>query len=97
MRFKPSLEDDDVRFDLGLIFLNRDIFKDAVKDYALQTRKNLMVKKNYKTRVVVRCVPGCPYYMRVTKTPTRPYWHLVTFIDNHNCCRGDTNRNAKSE
>lgn len=78
------------------MFSNKDTFKDAVKDYALQTRKNLKIKKNDKTRAVVKCVPKCPFYMRIAKTPIRPVWQLVSFCDEHNCCRTGTNRNEKS-
>ncbi|XP_057450504.1 uncharacterized protein LOC130742417 [Lotus japonicus] len=72
------------------------MFKDAVKDFALQTKKNLKFEKNDKKRVVVGCVPECPSYLRISKTPTRPLWQLVSFRPEHNCCRTGTNRQAKT-
>ncbi|XP_057418034.1 uncharacterized protein LOC130712214 [Lotus japonicus] len=76
--------------------MNKDLFKDAVKDFALQTKKNLTIFKNDKKRVVVKCVEECPFYLRISKTPSRPIWQIVSFSNTHNCCRTATNRQAKT-
>ncbi|XP_057431191.1 uncharacterized protein LOC130724048 [Lotus japonicus] len=45
---------------------------------------------------MVGCVPECPFYLRISKTPTRPLWQVVSFRPEHNCCRTGTNRQAKA-
>src|ERR1044072_18441 len=35
--------------------------------------------------------------MRMSRTPTRPQWQLLSFCPAHNCCRKRKNRQAKAE
>ncbi|XP_057423086.1 uncharacterized protein LOC130717015 [Lotus japonicus] len=95
-RFKPS-ESGIVQFECGLTFTNKDLFKDGVKDYALENKKDAKIIKNDKKRVVVACKPECPFYLRISKTPTRPVWQVVSYDPDHTCCRTSTNRQAKAE
>ena len=96
-RYKPVDEGDPVIFEVGHIFATKEIFKTAIKDYSLQEKKDLKITKNDKTRIVVKCVEKCPFYMRVSRTDTRQYWLLVTFDNNHDCCRSAENRQAKTK
>lgn len=41
--------------------------RDALKDYAMEMKKNVTIKKNDKKRMVVKCMEGCKFYMRVSK------------------------------
>ncbi|XP_057449216.1 uncharacterized protein LOC130740575 [Lotus japonicus] len=95
-KFKPTEDGEVVHLELGLTFNNKDQFKDAVSDFAIQTKKNLTITKNDKKRMVVKCVKECPFYLRASKTPSRPIWQIVSFHNNHNCCRTASNRQAKT-
>ncbi|XP_057440813.1 uncharacterized protein LOC130732838 [Lotus japonicus] len=92
--FKPTADEEFVHLELSMTFNNKDQFTDTVKDFAIQTKKNMKITKNDKKRVVVKCVDECPFYMRASKTPSRPIWQIVSFYNNHNCCRLATNRQA---
>ena len=95
-RYKPVDEGEKVKFELGQIFSTKEVFRNAVKEYALQEKKDLKLTKNDNKRVVAQCVEDCPFYLRVSKTETRPYFMLVTFVDEHNCHRTASNRQAKT-
>lgn len=92
--FRQPLEGELVHFKKGQVFKSKAQFIAAVRDYALEQRKNLKFVKNDKVRVLVQCVEGCPCYMRITKTKSRPYFQLVGFNPEHTCCRTARNRQA---
>ena len=96
-KYKPVDEGEQVTNEIGQIFASKEIFKTAVKDFALQEKKDLKIVKNDKTRVVVKCVEDCPFYMRASRTESRQYFMLVTLENNHKCHRTAENRQAKTK
>ncbi|XP_057432604.1 uncharacterized protein LOC130725385 [Lotus japonicus] len=95
-RFRPAEDGDSVNFVLGQIFDSNDIFIHVVKEFALQHKKDMKIVKNDKKRVVVNCVKGCPFNLRISKTNSRHYFLLVTYEATHNCCRSASNWQAKT-
>jgi hypothetical protein len=71
--FKFPKKGDPVRFELGMQFASKELAKEDVKDHAMQTRTNLRFKKNDKQRLVVKCLPNCPYHMLIAKRDESPY------------------------
>ncbi|XP_073227078.1 uncharacterized protein [Cicer arietinum] len=63
----------------------------------METKKNLYFKKNDGKRIIVRCEPKCPFYMRISKRTSNEYWQLVSFTDDHTCHRRAKNRQAETE
>jgi len=55
-----------VKFEKGLKFNNKKQAKDAYEEYALETRKNLRLKKNEKEYLVVKCMHDCPFHLRIS-------------------------------
>lgn len=96
-KFNQPENGDEVRFELGLKFNTKEQVKNAVKDFAMETKKNLYFKKNDGKRIIVRCEPECPFYMRISKRTSNEYWQLVSFTDDHTCHRRAKNRQAKTE
>jgi hypothetical protein len=94
--FRQPHEGDLVHFEKGQIFRSRSEFKAAVKDYALEQRKNLKLKKNDRSMVLVICDSGCPFYMNVTRTKSRPYFQMVGMQPEHSCTRSAKNRQAST-
>ena len=68
-----------------------------MKGFALQEKKNLRFKKDDKTRVVVVCEKECEFYLRVSKTPSRTYFQVTSFVNEHACARSSENRQAKTK
>lgn len=96
-RFRMPEDGSNVRFEVGLIFNTKKLVKEAVKDYAMLHKKNLHLDKNDSNRLVIRCMEGCPFYLRVSKSTQSHYWQVVSFIDDHTCHRIAKNRQAKTE
>nr|XP_012570215.1 uncharacterized protein LOC105851895 [Cicer arietinum] len=63
----------------------------------METKKNLYFKKNDGKRIIVRCEPECPFYMRISKRTSNEYWQLVSFTEDHTCNRRAKNKQAKTE
>ncbi|XP_058747460.1 uncharacterized protein LOC131620408 [Vicia villosa] len=84
------------KFELGMVFSNKEMVKDAVKDYGMENNKNVVIKKNEAKRMVIKCMEGCNFHMRVSKRVGNQYWQVVSLIDEHNCARTPYNRQAKT-
>lgn len=53
-------------------------------------------EKNDKMRVVVKCMKGCPFYLRVSKSSQYTYYQIVSLDAAHTCYRTSKNRQAKT-
>ncbi|XP_058776681.1 uncharacterized protein LOC131651009 [Vicia villosa] len=84
------------KFQLGMMFNNKDMVRDALKEYAMKMNKNVSLKKNDGKRMVVKCMDGCKFYMRITKRIGNQFWQFVSLIDEHTCYRTAHNRQAKT-
>ncbi|XP_058741784.1 uncharacterized protein LOC131614177 [Vicia villosa] len=58
----------------------------------MECNKNVVIKKNDKKRVVVKCMEGCPFYIRFSLRTTNQFWQLVSFTNRHSCHRTPRNR-----
>lgn len=96
-KFKFFDEEVQVNFEVGHIFTSADVVKAAVKEYALQAKKKVHFVKNDKTRIVVKCMDGCPFYLRVSKSSHDTYFQIVRFESTHTCHRTAKNRQAKTK
>nr|XP_012570379.1 uncharacterized protein LOC105851929 [Cicer arietinum] len=73
LKFNLPENGDEVRFELGLKFNTKELVKNIIKDFAMETKKNLYFKKNDGKRIIVRCEPEFPFYMRITKRTSNEY------------------------
>lgn len=60
-------------------------------------KKNVHFVKNDKMRIVVKCMDGCPFYLRVSKSSHDTYFQIVRFESTHTCHRTAKNRQAKTK
>jgi hypothetical protein len=56
-----------------------------VREFALQVKKNVYIKKNESKRIVAKCDDNCPFYMRFSKAAGKTYFVLVTYHPDHKC------------
>ncbi|CAJ2628837.1 unnamed protein product [Trifolium pratense] len=95
--FKMSDGSIGVQFHKGLTFNNKQQAKEAIKEYAMETMKNIYIKKNEKEFLVAKCDhSGCPFHLRISKRVGNEFWQIVSFIDEHACHRTPRNRQAKT-
>ncbi|CAK8577416.1 unnamed protein product [Lathyrus sativus] len=62
----------------------------------MDMKKNIFIKKNDAKSIVVKCMEGCNFYMRLSKRVGNQFWQVVSLIDEHSCCRTPKNRQAKT-
>lgn len=65
-RFPSYKVGEGTKFQLGMIFSNKELVRDAIKEYAMVER-NVYLKKNDGKRMVVRCIEECKFYIRIGK------------------------------
>lgn len=62
-----------IKFQLGMVFNNKDLIWDAIKEYAMDSKKNVFLKKNDEKRMVVKCLNDCKFYTRFNKRVGNQY------------------------
>ncbi|XP_057452787.1 uncharacterized protein LOC130744635 [Lotus japonicus] len=93
--FKLPPDGAEVKFVVGQKFTTSKLFKTAIKEYALQRRKNVIVEKSDSKRVVIKCEGECPFYCRLSKYEQNNFWQIVSLVDEHSCYRTSKNRHAR--
>ncbi|XP_057418799.1 uncharacterized protein LOC130713008 [Lotus japonicus] len=94
-KFKARDDDFVIKFEVGQIFTNVDLFRNVVRNYALQNKKDLVFDKNDTKRIVIKCTEKCPFYLRASKYVQNNYFQIVTFKDEHTCYLSNRNRQAR--
>lgn len=97
MRYPTYKSGQGMKFQLGMMFTNKEMIRDVVKDYAMENQKNVFIKKNDFKRIMVKCIDGCKFYMRFIKRIGNQFWQVVTLIEDHTCQRTNDNRSAKTK
>ncbi|KAI5433592.1 hypothetical protein KIW84_020759 [Lathyrus oleraceus] len=67
MKYPTYKSGQGVKFQLGVMFTNKEMMWDVVKDYGMENHKNVFIKKNDSKRSVVKFTDGCKFYMRFSK------------------------------
>ena len=75
--FKMPRNMADHKWELGTYFASRDHFKEAVRNYAIRSRRDLKIQKNDNVRVRVICKKGCEWMLYCAKLPDEDTWQLV--------------------
>lgn len=50
-----------------MMFTNKEMIRYVIKEYGMENHKNVFIKKNDAKRVVIRCMTGCKFYLRISK------------------------------
>ncbi|GAU47619.1 hypothetical protein TSUD_90240 [Trifolium subterraneum] len=95
-KFKLNDNDEQVKFEEGQIFSSAQLIRSAVKEYGMQSRKNVYFKKNESKRLVVKCMPCCSFHMRFSKAASKNYFQLAKLNAIHTCHRISKNRQCKT-
>ncbi|GAU12038.1 hypothetical protein TSUD_00020 [Trifolium subterraneum] len=72
-KYKIPENGDPVMMELGTEFDTKQQVKDAIKELAMEKKKNIRLTKNDATRMVAKCLPGCTYHMRITPTSAKKH------------------------
>lgn len=81
----PKTDDDEVvkypthksgvgtKFHLEMMFTNKEMIREAIKDCGMENQKNVFIKKNDSKRIVIKCMVGCNFYVRFSKSNGHQY------------------------
>ncbi|XP_058783131.1 uncharacterized protein LOC131657786 [Vicia villosa] len=93
----PNFQSSEIKkFKLGLVFNNKDVIKDDIKEDAMVNNKNVYFKKNDVKRIVVNCEEGCNYHMRFSKRAGNQFWQITSLYEEHACVRTAYKRQSKT-
>lgn len=56
-----------------MMFTNKEMIREAIKDYGMENQKNVFIKKNDSKRMVIKCMAGCDFYVRFSKRNREQY------------------------
>ncbi|XP_058734035.1 uncharacterized protein LOC131605728 [Vicia villosa] len=88
---------EEMRFELRMTFATKNLVKDAVLSYAMESKKNWHFDKKDSKRIVAKCEKECPFYMRFSKRVGNQFWQLISLKEDHTCHRTAKNRQVKTE
>ncbi|GKV22910.1 hypothetical protein SLEP1_g32721 [Rubroshorea leprosula] len=85
------------QFEIGMIFLSRKQFKDAVLIQSIYMRRETVLKKNDKKRVRVICADKrCNWVLLLSLDGRTRSWMIKTYQDEHTCSYSLNNRRVRS-
>ncbi|KAL4376245.1 hypothetical protein GQ457_02G030690 [Hibiscus cannabinus] len=99
--FNSDVDMEKPKFVKGLVFPNRTVLKEAIKQYGRVNRVEVKLKKNDKRRLQAICKEGCPW--KLWAAPLNPKdnmdqtWQIKTMVNSHNCSKPVANRNITSK
>lgn len=85
------------KFQLSMVFNNKDIVRETLIDYAMEMKKNVFIKKNDGKRMVIKCMKGCKFYTKISKRVGNQFWHIVSLFYEHRYCRTPHNMQVKTK
>lgn len=84
-------------FKFGMEFTTQDLFRDAVKEYAIKWGKHITFTKSDKQKVRVDCKSGCPWVCYASYVKGDGVYRIKTFVDEHTCNRSFDVAHVSSE
>lgn len=75
------------KFKLGMVFNNKDVVREALNEYSIYMKENILIKKSDGKRVVINCMEDCKSYMKISKRDENQFWQVVSIFDEHTCHR----------
>jgi len=85
----------DYEWEVGIYFVSKEEFIEAIRTYRLQNGRNLKIGKNNKKRVRVTCLGSkgkCGWIPYCAYIPVIQTWQLRKIVDKHTCCREFNNK-----
>lgn len=64
MKYPTYKSCEGMKFQLGMMFINKEVTRDVVKDYGMENHNNVFIKNNVSKRVAFKLTDGCNLYMR---------------------------------
>lgn len=90
--FNINTSANDIKWVPGLIYADKDNFKETVRSLSIETGRPLRYQVDDKRRMQMACAKECPFKMWVNCIEERDCWQIKTVNDEHNCIYHYTNK-----
>ncbi|XP_042066324.1 uncharacterized protein LOC121809647 [Salvia splendens] len=98
-RFKPAIDLNDVKWEIGLRFTSKQDFTELIRHQGVKMGKKLRFKKNDNARCIAICKSvlhgknrvACPWYVSIRNRTTYGYWQVARLRDKHICGGSSSN------
>ncbi|KAL4333121.1 hypothetical protein GQ457_07G008980 [Hibiscus cannabinus] len=99
--FNSATDMDNPELKMGMIFADREVLREAIKNYSLQNKYKIRLKFNDKRRVKAVCKPGCPWVVWGARLnphdPLDNTWQIKIMNSQHSCSKEYKNLNLSSK
>lgn len=83
--FNSSTPAKDIKWEVGLIFIDKKQLKTAIRDNSMATGRPYRYLSDDKQRIQVACAKGCPFKMWASYIKGSDGWQIKTVVNEHNC------------
>ena len=83
-----------IKWEVGQKFVNMDEFRDLVRQYGLEERREVQFVTNDKNRCQVVCATDCSFYIWCSKDKDSENCTIKTLVDEHKCTKPYNNKLA---
>ncbi|GKV29881.1 hypothetical protein SLEP1_g38759 [Rubroshorea leprosula] len=85
--YQEPRDDETLDIRLGMMFINKQQFRDAVNKWNLKQRRDIKWIKNNNIRCKASCVkaPDCPWQIYLAMDQPTESWMVKTFVSKHAC------------
>lgn len=83
-----SFRDEDLNsptFSVGLVFPTVEKLREAITEYSVRNRVEIMLPRNEKTRFRAHCAKGCPWNLYASWDSRAKSFVVKTYLGQHNC------------
>lgn len=94
-KFNPTTAGEDIKWKLGMTFVNKRELKTAVRNYSIGQGRALMYAVDDKHRIQVKCSKGCTFSLWASYVKSHEVWIIKTLVPEHNCIYSYRNKLVK--
>ena len=77
-----------ITLERGMLFVNVDAFREALKDYVIQEGFEIVRIRNERSRITAMCADrGCEWYLHASTNPDKVTFEIKVYDGKHTCVK----------